>query len=288
MLSFLTISYPAIDPVAFSIGPVSVKWYGLAYMSGLLVGWFYIKKILSTPRLWVGGKAPMAIEKVDDLLLWLVFGVIVGGRLGYVFFYGPLFFLQNPLEIFATWKGGMSFHGALVGCGISIWLFARRHKVNVWSIMDLCAASVPLGLIFGRLANFVNAELWGRTTDVAWGMVFPGREAGPLPRHPSQLYEMVLEGVVLFIVLRIMTHKKLALHRPGLIIGLFLVGYGLARSFSEFFRQPDVGHALNIGPLTAGIVYSIPMIALGIYFIRKAKGRGTDSVVADAGADTKP
>ena len=272
-MSFLTIPFPAIDPVAFSIGPVSVKWYGLAYMAGLLIGWYYVKQLLRNPKLWADGKVPMAIEKVDDLLLWLVFGVILGGRLGYVFFYGPKFFFQNPLEIFATWKGGMSFHGALIGCGLAIWLFARRHKVNVWSIMDLCAASVPLGLIFGRMANFVNGELWGRTSDVAWAMVFPGREAGPLPRHPSQIYEMALEGVLLFIILRFMTHKKLSLRKPGMTIGVFLTGYGLARSFAAFFREPEPGHLLNIGPLTAGIVYSIPMIILGLYFIRRSQPR---------------
>ena len=162
-------------------------------------------------------------------------------------------------------------HGALVGCGLAIWLFSRRAGANVWSVMDLCAASVPIGLMFGRLANFVNGELWGRVTDVAWGMVFPGRGAGLLPRHPSQLYEMFLEGIVLFILLRIMTHKKLALQSPGRVTGMFLMGYGLARSFSEFFREPDIGHALTIGPLTAGIVYSIPMILLGLYLIYSSR-----------------
>ena len=272
-MSLLTITYPAIDPIAFSIGPVAVKWYGLAYMTGLLFGWYYIKKLLRTPRLWATGKPPMAIDKVDDLLLWLVFGVIIGGRLGYVFFYQPAYFAAHPLQIFATWHGGMSFHGALVGCGLAIWLFSKRAAVNVWSVMDLCAASVPIGLVFGRLANFINGELWGRTTDVAWGMVFPDREAGPLPRHPSQLYEMFFEGIMLFILLRIMTHKKLALQSPGLVIGMFLVGYGFARSFCEFFREPDVGHILTIGPFTAGIIYSIPMILLGLYFIRSSRHR---------------
>ena len=272
-MSFLTIPYPAIDPVAFSIGPLSVKWYGLAYMAGLLIGWFYIKRLLQTPHLWKDGKVPMAVEKVDDLLLWIIFGVIVGGRLGYVLFYGPQFFLEHPLQIFATWNGGMSFHGALIGCGIAVWGFSRRHDTNIWSVMDLCAAAVPLGLIFGRLANFINGELWGRPANVPWAMIFPHPEAGNIARHPSQLYEMALEGVVLFIILRFMTHKKLALHTPGLTIGLFLAGYGLARSFSEFFREPDPGHWLTIGPFTAGIFYSIPMILLGLYFMRKSQSR---------------
>lgn len=270
-MSLLAIPFPAIDPVAFAIGPVEVKWYGLAYMTGLLFGWYYIKRMLNMPRLWATGKAPMAVEKVDDLLLWLVFGVILGGRLGYVLFYDPRFFWSDPLQIFATWNGGMSFHGALVGCGLAVWAFSKRNNIDMWSVMDLCAASVPLGLIFGRLANFINGELWGRTTDVSWGMVFPG--AGPTPRHPSQLYEMFFEGFVLFIVLRIMTHKKLALQTPGLVIGIFLTGYALARSFCEIFREPDVGHALTIGPLTAGIIYSIPMLLLGLYFIHKSRAR---------------
>ena len=276
-MTFFLIPYPAIDPVAFSLGPVSVKWYGLAYMAGLLIGWFYVKRLLRNPRLWRDGKAPLVIEKVDDLLLWLVFGVILGGRLGYVLLYGPKFFFENPLEIFATWKGGMSFHGALIGCGLAVWLFARRHKVNVWSIMDMCAAAVPLGLIFGRLANFVNGELWGRPSDVPWAMIFPGREAGGVPRHPSQLYEMALEGIVLFLILRFMTHNRLSLQSPGLTIGLFLMGYGLARSLCELFREPDPGHWLTIGPLTAGIIYSIPMILLGLYFARSSQSRDMTS-----------
>jgi phosphatidylglycerol:prolipoprotein diacylglycerol transferase len=270
-MGLLAIPYPAIDPVALRIGPLSIKWYGLAYLAGLLLGWLYVRHLLRRSDLWSNGSRPFAPEKADDLLLLMTLGVLLGGRLGYVLFYEPQFFLKNPLAIPAVWNGGMSFHGALIGSIIAMVYFARRIGANIWSVLDLSAAATPMGLMFGRLANFINAELWGRATEVPWGMVFPG--AGPWPRHPSQLYEALLEGAVLFAVLFWLTHKRLALRQPGLIAGTFLTGYGLARSFSEFFREPDPGHLLTIGPLTAGMVYSLPMIVAGILIMRAASRR---------------
>ena len=270
-MGFLAISYPAIDPVALRIGPLAVKWYGLAYVAGLLLGRFYVKALLEQGRLWPSEKRPFTPERVDDLLLFMTVGVLLGGRLGYVLFYQPRFFLTNPLEIVAVWNGGMSFHGALLGSIIAILLFARRIGAELWSVMDLAAAATPMGLFFGRLANFINAELWGRPSTVPWAMVFP--EAGDMPRHPSQLYEALTEGLVLFAVLWWLTHRTSALRRPGVIAGAFLIGYGLARSFCELFREPDAGHWFTIGPFTAGILYSLPMILVGILVIRAAGRR---------------
>ena len=270
-MSPLAIPFPAIDPVALRLGPLTVKWYGLAYMAGLLLGWLYIKYLLGSHRLWPAGKAPFAAAKADDLLLYMTLGVLVGGRLGYALFYEPRFFLSHPLEIPAVWNGGMSFHGALIGSIIAIIAFARRIEANPWSVMDLTAAAAPMGLFFGRLANFVNGELWGRPSALPWAMVFPG--AGMEPRHPSQLYEALLEGVVLFAVLWWLTRQRGALRRPGELAGAFLIGYGLARSFSELFRTPDPGHILTIPPFTAGIVYSLPMVVAGILIVRAARRR---------------
>ena len=277
-MSPLAIPFPAIDPVALRLGPLTVKWYGLAYMAGLLLGWLYIKHLLGNPRLWPAGKAPFAPQKADDLLLFMTLGVLLGGRLGYVLFYEPRFFLSHPLEIPAVWNGGMSFHGALIGSIIATIAFARRIEASPWSVMDLTAAAAPMGLLFGRLANFVNGELWGRPSTLPWAMVFPG--AGIEPRHPSQLYEALLEGGLLFVVLWWLTHRHGALRKPGELAGAFLIGYGLARSFSELFRAPDPGHILTIPPFTAGMVYSLPMIVAGAVIVRASRRRA-------AGADVK-
>jgi phosphatidylglycerol:prolipoprotein diacylglycerol transferase len=272
------IPFPNIDPVALQLGPVAIKWYGLAYLAGLLLGWLYIRRLLSEPDLWAGGRPPFDVAKVDDLLLYITAGVVLGGRLGFVIFYEPSYYLANPGDIIAVWKGGMAFHGALVGCLIAIWVFARRNGVNPWSTGDLVTAAVPIGLFFGRIANFINGELFGRPTTLPWGMVFPEAalhhpDVEPTPRHPSQLYEAVLEGLVLFLVLRLMTHYFGALKRPGLVSGVFLAGYALARSTAELFREPHFAHAFNIGPLTPGIVYSIPMLLLGLFVVHLARTR---------------
>jgi phosphatidylglycerol---prolipoprotein diacylglyceryl transferase len=285
-MQLLAIAYPKINPVAFwlplpevtihwpvtfQIGPLAVKWYGLAYVAGLLLGRFYVKALLQNSRLWLREKPPFAPEQVDDLLLYMTAGVLLGGRLGYVLFYQPYYFLTHPFEIVAVWNGGMAFHGALVGSIVAMLLFARHLGADIWSVMDASAAATPMGLFFGRLANFINAELWGRPSTVSWAMVFPG--ADDMPRHPSQLYEALTEGLVLFVVLWWLTYRQGALRRPGIVCGTFLAGYGLARSLCELFREPDAGHYLTIGPLTAGIFYSLPMVLAGLLIIRAAVRR---------------
>lgn len=277
-MTMLAMTFPDFNPVAIEIGPLVVKWYGLAYMAGLILGWLYIRRLLSEAALWPRGAAPFDANRADDLLLFMTVGVVLGGRLGFVLFYEPGHYLSHPAEILMVWKGGMAFHGALLGCGLAIWLFSRFYKVSTLSSMDLCAATVPLGLFFGRLANFINGELWGRPTDAPWGMVFPEARIfypslEPTPRHPSQLYEAALEGLALALLLRFMTHQRSALQTPGITTGLFLIGYGLARSFCEIFRSPHFGHALNIGPFTAGMIYSLPMILLGLWFLWHARER---------------
>ena len=286
-MDLLTLAFPNFNPVAYEFGPVfglgpfTVKWYGLSYMAGLLIGWWYVRRLLTTPRIWANGKAPLDPVQVDDLLLYMTLGVIAGGRLGSVLFYEPGYYIQHPLEVFQVWKGGMAFHGALLGCGLAIWLFARRNGVSVWSSMDLCAAAVPIGLLFGRLANFINGELFGRPTAMPWGMVFPRavemypqfKDIEPTARHPSQLYESFSEGLLLFLAIRLLTHTFGGLKRPGLVTGTFLIGYAIARSTCELFRQPDPAHAFTYGILTPGITYSIPMAVLGLYFLHLARAR---------------
>ena len=276
LMTIWAIPFPDIDPVAVQIGPIAIKWYGLAYLAGLLLGWLYIHRFLSQPKLWADERPPFLPQKVDDLLIYMVAGVLIGGRLGFVLFYEPSYYLENPLDIFAVWKGGMAFHGGFFGSGVAVWIFSRRNGINPWSTSDLCAATVPIGIFFGRIANFINGELFGRPTAAPWGMVFPEArlnypEVEPTARHPSQLYEAVLEGLLLFIVLRILTHYYGALKRPGLVTGTFLVGYALARSTAELFREPHFAHSLNIEPLTVGIAYSIPMLLLGLFVIYFAR-----------------
>ncbi len=280
-MSLLTLTYPAIDPVAFHLGPLSVRWYGLAYMAGLLLGWWYVKRMLAESRLWHGGKAPFSPLQVDDLLLWTTLAVVIGGRLGQVLLYDPGYYWQHPGEILAVWKGGMAFHGALIASILAMVAFARFYKVPLLSVWDVAAAAVPFGLFFGRIANFINAEHYGRPGDVPWAMAFcndvvravsggvcPG---GMVPRHPSQLYEAALEGLVMFALLRWLTHHRLALRQPGLVGGAFLAWYAVARTISEAFREPESVHALNLGPLTAGQMYSLPMLLAGLWLIWLAR-----------------
>lgn len=282
--SVFLIPYLALDPVAFEIGPLSVRWYGLAYMAGLLLGWLYIKRLLMTGKLW-GGQPPLTIDHADSMLLWATIGVVVGGRLGFVLFYEPSYFIQHPLEAFALWHGGMAFHGGLVGTGVAMWLFSRANKVSFFQVTDVVSAAVPIGLFFGRIANFINAEVVGRASDVPWAMVFPG--AGPEPRHPSQLYEAALEGIVLFLVIRYFTHSRLVLRWPGYTTGLFLIGYGLARIFCELFREYDATQYFTFGSyLTTGMIYSLPMVLLGIYFLYVSRFRAkTEELVRGKGAE---
>ncbi len=261
--------FPNFDPVLISIGPLAIRWYALAYIVGILLGWLYARILIRNEALW-GGRAPLTVGNFDDFIVWITLGIILGGRLGYVLFYNPAYFAANPLEIVQVWGGGMSFHGGFAGCVIAVLLFARSAKVPVLSLGDLTCAVAPIGLFLGRIANFINGELWGRTTDVPWAFVFPG--AGPLPRHPSQLYEAVLEGLVLFIVLAIAVRMG-SLKRPGLTIGLFAIVYALGRSFCEFFREPDPQLGFLWGGLTMGMLLSIPLFLAGLAFVWHAMRR---------------
>ena len=254
------IPFPAINPILISIGPFSVRWYALAYIVGIVAGWFYARAIISSERLW-GGPAPFTVIDFDDFVVWITLGIILGGRIGYVLFYNLPHFAENPIEILRLWNGGMSFHGGVLGCIVAIVLFAMRRGIPVLSLGDVTAAVAPIGLFLGRIANFINGELWGRRTDVPWAMIFP--HGGPVPRHPSQLYEATLEGVVLFIVLALLVRFG-ALKRPGVVTGVFAIGYGAARITCEFFREPDVQLGFLWGGLTMGMLLCIPLILAGI------------------------
>ena len=252
--------YPAINPVLVHIGPLAVRWYALAYIVGILAGWIYARAIIRSPRLW-NGEAPLTVLDFDDFVIWITLGIILGGRIGYVLFYNLPVFAAHPLQIFELWNGGMSFHGGFLGCTIAIVAFALKRKIPVFSLGDLTTAVTPIGLCLGRLANFINGELWGRPTDVPWAMIFP--TGGPIPRHPSQLYEAALEGVVLFIALNVLVRLG-ALKRPGVITGSFAVGYGMARIICEFFREPDPQLGFLWGGLTMGMLLCIPLMLAGI------------------------
>lgn len=257
--------FPEFDPVIFKIGFFTLRWYALAYIAGLWIGWWYVRSLMAQTALWTPGKPPAGREQIDDLLLWVTLGVIVGGRLGYVVFYNLPHYLSNPGEIMAVWQGGMSFHGGFLGVVIAVWLFSRRHQLAVISLGDSVATAAPFGLFFGRLANFINSELWGRQTDHPFGVIFPN--GGPLPRHPSQLYEAALEGFFLFLILRLATHRFHRLRSPGAIIGLFLLGYGMARILVEQFRQPDAHIGFLAGGTTLGAWLSYPMVLVGMVLL---------------------
>jgi phosphatidylglycerol:prolipoprotein diacylglycerol transferase len=263
------VTFPAFDPVLVSVGPFVIRWYALAYIVGILAGWMYARHIIRSEKLW-GGPAPMTVADFDDFVLWVTLGVILGGRIGYILFYNPAYFAAHPLEAVQIWKGGMSFHGGFVGVVLAVILFARRRKIPVLSLGDVTAAVYPIGHFLGRIANFINGELWGRPTDVPWAMVFPG--GGPLPRHPSQLYEAVLEGLALLIILNLFMRAG-ALKRPGLVLGIFAVGYGLTRCFCELFREPDAQLGFLWGGLTMGMLLSLPLILAGIALIVAAQRR---------------
>lgn len=256
------ITFPQIDPVIFSVGPLAIRWYSLAYIGGILLAWYLAKQLVTNAALWGDRKAP-GVADLDDFLFWATIGIIAGGRLGYVVFYNPSYFLANPGDIIAVWQGGMSFHGGLLGVAAAMIYFARSRSIALWSLVDVVSAVAPVGFFLGRIANFINSELWGRPTDVAWGVIFPN--GGPIARHPSQLYEAMLEGLVLFFVLRIAIYAYNALKTPRLVTGIFVAGYGLGRTFVEFFREPDadIGYLAGTDWLTMGIILSVPMIIFG-------------------------
>jgi phosphatidylglycerol:prolipoprotein diacylglycerol transferase len=264
-MPFLLIDFPVFDPVAIAIGPVVIRWYALAYIFGIVLGWIYARSLLKKERLW-GGPAPISFPQLDDFILWVTIGIILGGRTGYVLFYNLPFFIQHPIEIFELWKGGMSFHGGFMGCVIAVIWFARVNNVSILSLGDITTAVAPIGLLLGRLANFINSELWGRVADpdLPWAMIFPN--GGPLPRHPSQLYEAGLEGILLFTLLAVMVRLG-ALKRPGLILGSFIAIYGLARITGEHFREPDPQLGFLWGGLTMGMLLSVPMVIVGAILV---------------------
>jgi phosphatidylglycerol---prolipoprotein diacylglyceryl transferase len=256
----MALPFPQIDPVALSIpvpwlGALPVRWYALAYITGIALGWAYARRLAARGR-------PVGPADVDDLVSWAALGVIVGGRLGYVLFYAPAHFAADPASVFYLWQGGMAFHGGLLGVGVAMVVFARVRGLPLLPLADIVACAAPIGLFFGRMANFVNGELYGRATEAPWGMVFP--DGGPLPRHPSQLYEAGLEGVVLFAVLWALSRRA---RPPGLLTGVFLCLYGTARFCIESVREPDV--ALVLDALTMGQTLSIPMVFLGFYLIAR-------------------
>ena len=261
-MPFFAIPFPAIDPIAVAIGPFAIRWYALAYIVSLLVGWRYC--------VWLASGPPRLVERrdVDDFLAWATLGVVLGGRIGYVLFYNFAYYSQHPIEAFYLWHGGMSFHGGAIGVTIAIFLFTRARAIPVLAFSDIICAAIPIGLFFGRLANFINGELFGRETDVPWAMVFPN--GGPVPRHPSQLYEALCEGILLFLLLFI-AERRGARWRPGILSGLFLAGYAVARMSGELFRQPDAQLGFLIFGTTMGQLLSIPLLIAGIALILWAR-----------------
>jgi phosphatidylglycerol---prolipoprotein diacylglyceryl transferase len=269
LLPLAALPFPTIDPVIVQIGPLAIHWYGLGYVVGILFAWWYGRRLVSTPHLWAGGEAPITPVDIDDFLIWAAAGVVLGGRIGYILFYDLARYLADPLEILAVWQGGMSFHGGLLGVTIAMILFARRRGFSMWSLFDVIAAGVPVGFGLVRVTNFINSELWGRTTDVPWAFVFPN--GGPEPRHPSQLYEAFLEGLALFVFLRLLTHTGLKLKQPGYVAGAFVAFYGVSRILVEFVREPDahIGYLAG-GWLTMGMVLSVPMVLIGLWASMRA------------------
>ncbi|NOD35276.1 MULTISPECIES: prolipoprotein diacylglyceryl transferase [unclassified Ruegeria] len=288
------LNFPDLSPELFLISlfgmEFALRWYALAYIAGILIAWRLAVVALRRPALWPADTPPMKPDQLEDLVTWIILGVILGGRLGFVLFYQPAYYLSNPLEILKVWQGGMAFHGGLLGVILASYMFARRHQIPTLSLGDLVAYTVPPGLLLGRLANFVNAELWGRPSELPWAVIFPGFAAQDCPgvvagmcaRHPSQLYEAALEGVLLGALLLWLVYHRGAFKKPGMIMGLFLAGYGASRFIVEFFRQPDaqfvspgnpLGLAWHVGGygLTMGQILSLPMIAIGLWFALRAR-----------------
>ena len=263
---FFAIPFPMIDPVLVQIGPFAIRWYALAYIAGIVLGWRLAR------RLVVLAPKVATPEQVDDFVTWVTLGIILGGRFGYVIFYRPDIFLRAPWEILYLWQGGMSFHGGALGVILALFFFARRYKLDWVAFSDRVVCVVPIGLFLGRLANFINGELWGRVSDVPWAMVFPG--AGPDPRHPSQLYQAGLEGLCLFILLMVLVSRPAMRARAGVLSGVFLAGYGVARFIGEFFRQPDAHLGFLFAGATMGQLLSLPMMAVGAWLVLRGMRRG--------------
>src|SRR5215218_4544248 len=276
--TLLALPFPAIDPIAVAIGPLAIRWYALAYIAGLVGGWWLARRLAAAPRYWTGLRQPSPGD-IDDLIVWVALGVVLGGRVGYVLFYNFESYLSHPLEIFAVWRGGMSFHGGFLGAVLAIVLFARSRGLNPLAMLDMAAVVTPIGLFFGRIANFINGELWGRPApDFPYAVVFP--HAGPEPRHPSQLYEALGEGLILFIVMAFAA-RRFGFRRPGLLGGIFVLGYAVARIVCEFFREPDaqLGYLFGTsigalgGGITMGMLLSLPMALVGaIAIVLAARG----------------
>jgi phosphatidylglycerol:prolipoprotein diacylglycerol transferase len=256
---FFALPFPMIDPVLVQIGPFAIRWYALAYIAGIVLGWRLAR------RLVVLGPKVATTEQVDDFVTWVTLGIILGGRFGYVIFYRPDIFLRAPWEILYLWQGGMSFHGGALGVIVALYFFTRRRGLDWVAFSDRVVCVVPIGIFLGRLANFINGELWGRVADVPWAMVFPG--AGPDPRHPSQLYQAGLEGLCLFILLMVLVYRPSVRARVGVLSGVFLAGYGVARFTGEFFRQPDAHLGFLFAGATMGQLLSLPMIAVGAWLV---------------------
>jgi phosphatidylglycerol:prolipoprotein diacylglycerol transferase len=259
------IEFPNINPVAFSIGPFDIRWYALAYLAGILLGWQFILYLTGLDKNKKSYEAAIKKTDIDDFVPWCILGVILGGRLGYVAFYQPDLIWMDPLEIPKVWHGGMSFHGGAIGVILSIILFSIYNKIPMFKLGDLICCAVPIGLFFGRIANFVNGELFGRVTTVPWGVVFP--YGGLLPRHPSQIYEALLEGLLLLIILAFLVHKESIREREGFLSGVFLIGYGSARAIVELYREPDVHLGFIFYNLTMGQLLCIPMVLAGVLLI---------------------
>jgi len=255
-----------LDPIALQLGPLALRWYSLSYIVGILAAWWLLLKMVKRPG------APMTSAHVDELISWCTLGVILGGRLGYVIFYDPQKFLADPFAIVKLWEGGMAFHGGLLGVIIAIFLYARANGLKPLRILDYLAVVTPVGLGLGRLANFVNGELWGRPTNGSWGIIFP--DAGSAPRHPSTLYQAFLEGLVLFIILNLLFWLTKARLKPGLLGGLFIALYGTFRFIVEFFREPDVQLGTLSFGLTMGQTLSLPMVAAGLFLMARASRQG--------------
>ncbi|MGA9658585.1 MAG: prolipoprotein diacylglyceryl transferase [Asticcacaulis sp.] len=272
---------PDIDPVIVHLGPVAIRWYALAYIAGIVAAWFYISALLKKNSLWAPRQPPMATAQLDDLVLWVMLGIILGGRIGYILAYDTSIIWKNPIEMLEIWNGGMSFHGGFTGVVVACLLYGRTQKFSTAQLLnlgDVLACAAPIGLFFGRLANFINGELWGRVTDVPWGIVFCNKyilaqygtcPAGPDPRHPSQLYEAFGEGLFLFVLLWVLSQRFGQLKRPGLLMGIFIAGYGLIRILLENVRNPDA-QMTDFQIITMGMILSVPMVLIGSFFIWNA------------------